>query len=101
MRTTIKGWSTKAPQRAGARHGCHPGERPGSATGMGSGRRLGGTSAGPVHDGDPDDPELILRDLPEGERGEFLRQYREAVDAAHDLAGYRHSHLGHGGGVPG
>jgi hypothetical protein len=46
-------------------------------------------SAEPAHDRDPDDPELILRDLPEGERGEFLRQYHEAVDAAHDLAGYR------------
>ena len=46
-------------------------------------------SAEPVHDRDSDDPELILRDLPEGERAEFLRQYHEAVDAAHDLAGYR------------
>jgi hypothetical protein len=46
-------------------------------------------SAELVHESDPDDPELILRDLPEGERAEFLRQYHEAVDAAHDLAGYR------------
>ena len=38
---------------------------------------------------DPDDPEIILRDLPEQERAEFLRQYHEAVDAAHDPAGYR------------
>ena len=38
---------------------------------------------------EPDDPEVILRDLPEQERAQFLRQYHEAVDAAHDLAGYR------------
>ena len=38
---------------------------------------------------DPNDPETILRDLPEQERGQFLRQYHQAVDAAHDPAGYR------------
>lgn len=38
---------------------------------------------------DPSDPEVILRDLPEQERGQFLRQYHEAVDAAHDPSGYR------------
>jgi hypothetical protein len=38
---------------------------------------------------DPNDPEVILRDLPERERAEFLRQYREAVEAAQDPAGYR------------
>ena len=38
---------------------------------------------------DPNDPEVILRDLPERERAQFLRQYHEAVDAAHDPAGYR------------
>ena len=43
----------------------------------------------PVHAEEPDDPEVILRELPERERAEFLRQYHEAVDAAHDLAGYR------------
>ena len=32
---------------------------------------------------------MILRDLPEREREEFLRQYRRAVDAAHDPAGYQ------------
>jgi hypothetical protein len=37
---------------------------------------------------DPSDPVVILRDLPERERDEFLRQYHEAVDAAHDPAGY-------------
>ena len=46
-------------------------------------------SAEPVHVEDPDDPEVILRDLPEQERAEFLRQYHEAVDAAHDPADYR------------
>lgn len=46
-------------------------------------------SAEPVHVEDPEDPEVILRDLPEQERAEFLRQYHEAVDAAHDPAGYR------------
>ena len=46
-------------------------------------------SAEPVQVEDPDDPEVILRDLPERERGQFLRQYHEAVDAAHDPAGYR------------
>jgi Family of unknown function (DUF6247) len=46
-------------------------------------------SAEPVHVEDPDDPEVILRDLPERERAQFLRQYHEAVDAAHDPAGYR------------
>lgn len=45
-------------------------------------------SAEPVHAEDPDDPEVILRDLPEQERVEFLRQYHEAVDAAHDPTGY-------------
>lgn len=38
---------------------------------------------------DAADPLVILRDLPERERGEFLRQYHGAVDAAHDPAGYQ------------
>jgi Family of unknown function (DUF6247) len=38
---------------------------------------------------DPNDPEVILRVLPEPERAEFLRQYHDAVDGAHDPAGYR------------
>jgi hypothetical protein len=46
-------------------------------------------SAEPLLAEDPNDPEVILRDLPERERGEFLRQYHAAVDAAHDPAGYR------------
>jgi len=37
---------------------------------------------------DPNDPAVILRDLPEQERDQFLRQYHKAVDAAHDPAGY-------------
>ncbi|HEY5352339.1 MAG TPA: DUF6247 family protein [Streptosporangiaceae bacterium] len=47
-------------------------------------------SAEPVQVDDPNDPEVILRDLPEQERAELLRQYHEAVDAVHDPAGYRH-----------
>jgi hypothetical protein len=38
---------------------------------------------------DPADPLVILRDLPEPEGEEFLRQYHQAVDAAHDPAGYQ------------
>src|SRR5262249_22016076 len=45
-------------------------------------------SAEPVPPEDPNDPLVILRDLPERERPEFLRQYHSAVDAAHDPAGY-------------
>ena len=45
--------------------------------------------AEPVEGEDPNDPEVIVRDLPERERAEFLRQYHEAVDAAHDPVGYR------------
>ena len=51
-------------------------------------RTLGGMSAEPLRDEDPSDPEVILRGLPEQERAEFLRQYREAVEAARDPAGY-------------
>jgi len=46
-------------------------------------------SAESVQVEDPSDPVAILRDLSEQERGQFLRQYHEAVDAAHDPAGYR------------
>jgi Family of unknown function (DUF6247) len=38
---------------------------------------------------DPCDPQVILQNLDERERDVFLRQYHEAVDAAHDVAGYR------------
>lgn len=43
-------------------------------------------SAEPIED--PRDPRVILRDLPQRERDEFLRQYHAAVDAAHEPAGY-------------
>ncbi|HET7017505.1 MAG TPA: DUF6247 family protein [Streptosporangiaceae bacterium] len=45
-------------------------------------------SAQPVED--PADPQVILRDLPERERDEFLRQYQQAIEAAKDPAGYQH-----------
>jgi len=47
------------------------------------------TPAEPVQAGDLNDPAVILRDLPERERAEFLRQYHEAVDAAHDPVGHQ------------
>ena len=50
------------------------------------GRNLGAMSAEPVHDEDPADPEIILRDLPEQERAQFLSQYHEAVDAARTIS---------------
>jgi hypothetical protein len=37
---------------------------------------------------DPSDPVVILRELPEREHAEFLRQYHRAVEAAHDPGGY-------------
>ena len=46
-------------------------------------------SAQPVQAEGPNDPEVILRDLPERERAEFLRQYHEAIEAAREPAGYR------------
>lgn len=52
-----------------------------------SGRKLSDVTAQPTED--PADPLVILADLPEQEHGEFLRQYHQAVDAAHDLAGYQ------------
>ena len=42
-----------------------------------SGRKLILVTAQPTED--PADPLVILRDLPERERGEFLRQYHQAV----------------------
>jgi len=64
--------------------------RPASAAGRlgpASGRKLTCVTAQPTED--PADPLVILRDLPEREHEEFLRQYHRAVDAAHDPAGYR------------
>jgi hypothetical protein len=37
---------------------------------------------------DSEDPAVILRDLPKSEREDFLTQYREALEAARDPAGY-------------
>ena len=54
---------------------------------MTSERKLSHVTAQPMED--PADPLVILRDLPEREREEFLRQYHRAVDAAHDPAGYQ------------
>jgi uncharacterized protein DUF6247 len=42
-----------------------------------------------VRDENPTSPAVILRALPERERAEFLRQYREARGAARGPAGYR------------
>ncbi len=50
-------------------------------------RKLSHMTAQPTED--PADPRVILRGLPERERGEFLRQYHQAVDAAHEPAGYQ------------
>ena len=46
-------------------------------------------SAEPAEVGDLSDAAVVLRDLPQEERAEFLRQYHAAVDAAHDPDGYR------------
>jgi hypothetical protein len=46
-------------------------------------------SAEPVSVDDRRDPLVILRDLPERERVQFLRQYHEALEAARDPAAYR------------
>ena len=54
---------------------------------MTSERKLGYVTAQPTED--PADPLVILRDLPEREHEEFLRQYHQAVDAAYDPAGYQ------------
>jgi Family of unknown function (DUF6247) len=50
-------------------------------------RNLSWVTAQPTED--PADPLVILRDLPEREREEFLRQYHQAIDGARDPAGYR------------
>jgi hypothetical protein len=46
-------------------------------------------TAEPIGDEDPSDPQVILRDLPETEHAEFLRQYHQAVDAAREPEGYQ------------
>ena len=45
-------------------------------------RKLSHVTAQPTED--PADPLVILRDLPEQEREEFLRQYHQAVEAPDD-----------------
>ena len=50
-------------------------------------RKLNHVTAQPTEDAA--DPLVILRDLPEREHEEFLRQYHRAVDAAHNPAGYQ------------
>ena len=47
-------------------------------------------SAQPVFEDDPQDPSVILASLPARERPEFLRQYRDATQAAlRDVAQYK------------
>jgi hypothetical protein len=46
-------------------------------------------SAQPAERDDPLDPQRILDQLPAGERGYFLGQYREAVETAFDPAGWK------------
>ncbi|MFG2001620.1 DUF6247 family protein [Spirillospora sp. NPDC048911] len=47
-------------------------------------------SAQPVHqEPDPRDPQAIHDQLPARARAKFLTEYHQAVDAAHDFAGYR------------
>lgn len=46
-------------------------------------------SAQPIHDHDADDPAAILDRLPEEWHGEFLQQYRDALDAAHEVRQYQ------------
>lgn len=46
-------------------------------------------SAQPAEREDPLDPQQILDQLPEDERGSFLDQYRDAVENARDPAGWK------------
>ncbi len=64
-----------------------PGRCGGGSLRTAGGRKLSRVTAQPTED--PADPLVILQDLPEPEREEFLRQYHRAVDAAHDPAGYQ------------
>ena len=78
-----------APGRAGWSGTCGARVLAGAAGRLGvtSERKLSHVTAQPT--GDPADPLVILRDLPEREHEEFLRQYHQAVDAAYDPAGYQ------------
>ena len=69
-------------------HSIYALARPAGESRTAAGRRLSRVTAQPTED--PADPLVILRDLPEREHEEFLRQYHQAVDAAHDPAGYQH-----------
>jgi hypothetical protein len=69
-------------------HSIYAPARPAGESRTAAGRRLSRVTAQPTED--PADPLVILRDLPEREHEEFLRQYHQAVDAAHDPAGYQH-----------
>jgi Family of unknown function (DUF6247) len=52
---------------------------------------MGAVTAQPIdhHGEDPRDPEHILHTLPEHFRALFLSEYHAAVDAAHEVSGYR------------
>jgi hypothetical protein len=50
-------------------------------------------TAQPIAEEDPRDPQVILRDLPKAKRAAFLREYQDAVDAAHEPAGYKRLQL--------
>jgi hypothetical protein len=69
-------------------HSIYALARPAGESRTAAGRRLSRVTAQPTED--PADPLVILRELPEREHEEFLRQYHQAVDAAHDPAGYQH-----------
>jgi uncharacterized protein DUF6247 len=78
-----------APGRAGWSGTCVTRVLAGAAGRLGvtSERKLSHVTAQPTED--PADPLVILRDLPEREHEEFLRQYHQAVDAAYDPASYQ------------
>ena len=78
-----------APGRAGWSGTCGARVRAGAAGRLGvtSERKLSHVTAQPTED--PADPLMILICLPEREHEEFLRQYQQAVDAAHDPVGYQ------------
>lgn len=50
---------------------------------------MGRVTAQPIEEDDPLDPERILNDLPEHERGNFLDAYRAALAGARDPAGWK------------
>ena len=80
--------STREPAQPGGRR--WPIQQPSrEAPNVRAGSNLNRMPAEPVQVEDPNDPEVIVRDLPEQERAEFLRQYHEAADASRDPVGYR------------